>query len=168
MATGSIIIPPQALWYANANTPAQWADATHFAPSFRVANSTHGIGYWSMFLPLEWTSTSNTLRIGWHTEVVTTGDVRFYMALAKSTGETTDTGDFSSFATFDTENSVVDSHLGTTAKRLHICTMTLSNLDSAAAGDFVICKFGRDANHASDTLAEDVYVVSLSWRFTTT
>jgi len=100
-----------------------------------------------------------TARIKWEAASGTSGDVIWAGQLACITANT-DTQDIETKA-FATATTVTDSHLGTTAKRLHEITLTLSNLDSIAAGDWVVLKFYRDADAAGDTLAADARLIAL-------
>jgi hypothetical protein len=58
-------------------------------------------------------------------------------------------------------NYIQDTHLTTTAKRLHTCAIALSNLDSIAANDICHLKIARDADgtNATDTITEDVTLI---------
>ncbi len=69
---------------------------------------------------------------------------------------------------FDTENVVSDDILGTTAKRPQLATLTLSNNDSVAAGDYVAIRLLRDYSDAADDLAEDAWLWGFSLEYTTT
>ena len=69
---------------------------------------------------------------------------------------------------FDTINTVSDDILGTTAKRPQTVSLTLTNADSVAAGDYVALRFGRDADNASDDLPEDAWLWAVSLEYTTT
>ena len=63
---------------------------------------------------------------------------------------------------FATANTVTDTHLGTTGQRVHNCSITISNLDSIAADDYVALKVYRNASSASDTITtSDVGIISV-------
>jgi hypothetical protein len=100
-----------------------------------------------------------TVDIFWYADSATSGDVIFDAGIAAITSNT-DSGDIETKA-FATINSVTDAHLGTTGQRLHTATITISNLDSVAAGDYVMLKLNRDANNAADTMTGDAIVVAL-------
>jgi hypothetical protein len=91
-----------------------------------------------------------TLRLTWYADSTTSGDVIWGAAVAAITPDT-DSQDVETKA-FATANTVTDSHLGTTAQRVHQCTITISNLDSVAANDIVWLRIYRDADAAGDTL----------------
>lgn len=102
------------------------------------------------FEAINYGSGNLTLKIKWYAASGTSGDVIWGAALAAITPNT-DTQDIETKA-FATAQTVTDSHLGTTAKRLHEISLTISNLDSIAAGDWCVLKFYRDADAAGDTL----------------
>ena len=82
-----------------------------------------------------------------------------------STGDTDGALDSDSY---DTINTTTDDILGTTAKRHQSASITLTNFDSGAAGDYVALKFRRDANDAADDLTEDAWLWAVSLEYTTT
>ena len=104
-----------------------------------------------------------TLRFLWGGRTASTGDVIWGASLAATTPNT-DATPLSS-KTFATEQTVTDSHLGTNNERIHEATLTLSNLDSIVAGDYLVLKVTRDAANASDTMAGDaiLFGVVVEW-----
>lgn len=100
-----------------------------------------------------------TADIIWYATNATTGVVRWEVALAAITPES-DSQDAETKA-FATALTVDDTHLGTTSKRLHRATITISNLDSVAAGDECWLKVSRLGGHANDTMANDVALISV-------
>jgi len=95
-----------------------------------------------------------TVTVEWYAATATSGTVVFGASLACITPNT-DTTDIETKA-FATENTATDTHLGTTGHRLHSFDITVSNLDSIAAGDFVALRLRRDM---SDTMTGDACVV---------
>ncbi len=61
---------------------------------------------------------------------------------------------------FDAENTVTETVPGT-AGQLGTATITLTNADSLAAGDYYKIRIGRDANAAGDTATGDAEVVGI-------
>lgn len=118
------------------------------------------------FQAINYGSSSITCKISWYANGVTTGDVVWSAALAAITANT-DTESIISKA-FATANTVTDSHLGTTATRLHEAVITISNLDSLATGDWCVLKVFRDASNGSDTMAATAYVVGISLEWSDT
>jgi hypothetical protein len=94
-----------------------------------------------------------TVTLDWYADTASSGDVVWTAAIAAITPDT-DSGDIETKA-FATANTVTDSHLGTTNQRLHRASITVSNLDSIAAGDWVCLKVTRDADNGSDTMTGD-------------
>jgi len=97
-----------------------------------------------------------SLDIIWGAATATTGVVRWEAAIAAITPET-DSQDPETKA-YATALTVDDTHLGTTAKRLMRATITISNLDSLAAGDEVWLRLARLGGHANDTMAGDAWL----------
>lgn len=91
-----------------------------------------------------------TLTLNWYADSTTSGDVIWSAAIAAITPDT-DSQDIET-KTFATAQTVTDSHLGTTAQRLHTCAITITNLDNIAANDWVALKLARSAADSGDTL----------------
>lgn len=91
-----------------------------------------------------------TLEILWYADTASSGVVRWDTAIAVITPDL-DTQDVETKA-FATSQSVDDTHLGTTAQRLHQASITISNLDALAALDFVRLRISRLGGHANDTM----------------
>jgi hypothetical protein len=100
-----------------------------------------------------------TARVYWYADTATSGDVVLGCSIAAITANT-DTQDVETDA-LTTENTVTDSHLGTTGQRLHSADVTISNLDSLANRDWVTLRLRRVGSNGSDTMAGDCYVVKL-------
>ena len=109
------------------------------------------------FIADNYSSGNLTLDLIWEADTAGSGDVVFGGQIAAITPNT-DTQDLETKA-FATANTVTDSHLGTTNQRLHMATITISNLDSIAAGDYVKVKIYRDAAAGGDTMAGDCNVL---------
>jgi hypothetical protein len=109
--------------------------------------------------PMTYGSGNITCDIIWYAVNATTGVVRWEVALAAITPES-DSQDVETKG-FATAHTVDDTHLGTTSKRLHRVQITISNLDSVAAGDEVWLRLSRLGGHANDTMANDAAVSSV-------
>jgi hypothetical protein len=109
-----------------------------------------------------------TLRIQWYADTASSGNVVWQAQLAAITPDS-DTQDVETKA-FATLNFVQDTHLGTTGQRLHECTITISNLDSLAAGDWCVLKFGRDADgtNATDDMTGEAFLAGLQIEYSDT
>lgn len=82
-----------------------------------------------------------TVRVYWYAYTASSGDIVWEGALAAITPNT-DSQNIETKA-FATASTVTDTHLGTTGKRLHSADISISNLDSIAAGDWVCIKLTR-------------------------
>jgi hypothetical protein len=118
------------------------------------------------FQPLAYGSGNITLRILWYAATATTGGVTFGASLAAITPDT-DTQDVETDS-FATEVTADDSHLGTTAKRIHEATLTLNQLDSVSAGDWCMLKLARKPGNTNDTMADDALVVGIEMTYSDT
>jgi hypothetical protein len=113
-------------------------------------------------------SGSLTLEIDWYADTASTANVVWEAQLACITTDT-DTQDIETKA-FAALNFVQDTHLGTTGQRLHRAVITISNLDSIAAGDWCVLRLARDANStsATDDMAGDAIVVGAELSYSDT
>ncbi|MFD8556616.1 hypothetical protein ACFV1N_04895 [Streptosporangium canum] len=121
--------------------------------------------YWK-FEPLAYGAGNITCDLIWYAVNATTGVVRWEVALAVITPES-DSQDIETKA-LATAHTVDDTHLGTTSKRLHRATVTISNLDSIAAGDEVWLKVSRVGGNAADTMANDAALSSVRLSYSDT
>jgi hypothetical protein len=113
------------------------------------------VAYWT-FYAAAYGSGNVTVRVFWYADTASSGDVVWEAQLAAITANT-DTQDVETKA-LATANTATDTHLGTTGQRLHSIDITMSNLDSLAAGDSVWLRLARDANNAADTMTGDAIV----------
>jgi hypothetical protein len=96
---------------------------------------------------------SPVLRIYWAADTATSGDVIWGCQIAAITPDA-DTQDVTTDG-LATAQTVTDTHLGTTARRIHVASITITNLDSLANGDIVFLRLYRDADAAGDTMTGD-------------
>lgn len=106
-----------------------------------------------------------TVEVLWYADTASSGDVVFGGAIAAITPNS-DTQDIETDA-LATENTVTDTHLGTTGQREHSATITVSNLDSLADGDEVTFRLRRLGTNGSDTMTGDACVVGVLVSYTT-
>lgn len=180
MATGYIILP-----IGNATLPDASANnagpAIQRAKSSDTASSTNTPPYflqaafdasadesmsWSFFMPGDYAS-GPILDVLYKMASATSGSVRFEGRVAAITdGDTTD-GDAKAYAT---TNSAGDTVPATTAGKVGGFSITLTNADSLAAGDFVIVQLRRDADGTTgtDDATGDCEVVGVRLSYTTT
>ena len=107
-----------------------------------------------------------TCKILWYGDTATTGDVVWGAQIACLTPET-DSQDIEADA-WATQQTVTDSHLGTTAQRLHTASITVSNLDSITTGDYFALRIDRIGGNGSDTMAGDAQVVGVVLEYSDT
>lgn len=108
-----------------------------------------------------------TALINWYADTATSGDIVWGISLAAITPNT-DTQDMETKA-FATEQTVTDSHLGTTGQRSHDApSLTISNLDSLVADDYVELKIARKAAAAGDTMTGDGILTMLDISYSDT
>lgn len=98
-----------------------------------------------------------TCDIAWYADSASSGDVVWGVSLAAITPDT-DSGDVETKA-LAAENTVTDTHLGTTGQRLHRASVTVSNLDSLANRDDVWVRVRRVGSSGSDTMTGDAILV---------
>lgn len=90
------------------------------------------------------------IKIQWYADTSSSGTVVWQARILAITPNA-DTTDIET-DTYATANFVQDTHLQTTGQRLHECSITLTNKDSLAAGDWVLLEIARDGD---DTFATD-------------
>lgn len=94
-----------------------------------------------------------TLNVVWYADTGSSGVVRWSAAVAAITPNV-DTQDPETKA-FAVSTDTDDTHLGTTAQRVHSHDIVISGLDAAASGDVIWLRVQRLGGHANDTLAGD-------------
>jgi hypothetical protein len=107
-----------------------------------------------------------TVDIDWYADTASTGNIIWGAAIAAITPDS-DSQDVETDS-LATANTVTDSHLGTTGQRLHRCSITVSNLDSLAAGDDVRMRIYRDADDGSDTMTGDAILTRVTVSYSDT
>jgi len=167
--TIKIQLPPRAA------VPDSSAGAQHIAnngSNFPVSGlafdggSSDEIAYFFFRAP-DYGSGDFTIDIDWYADTASSGDVKWGAAVAAITPDT-DSQDIET-KSFDTAGTVVDSHLGTTGQRLHRASISLSDLDSVAAEDWVALQLYRDASDTgNDTLAGDAIIVNVTVSYSET
>lgn len=118
------------------------------------------------FRAVSYGSGNLTALINWYADTASSGDIVWGISLAAIT-PSTDTQDMETKA-FATEQTVTQTHLGTTGQRSHDATLTISNLDSIAANDHVVLKVARKSAAAGDTMSGDGILVMLDVSYSDT
>lgn len=158
MATRLILTPLSAEFPAS-NYPALAVSNRRPVLAFDAATSE--TAYWTAVIPQGWTGTVTAV-VSYAMASATSGGVAFDVAVeALTSGDAVDTDATTSF---DTVNGGSDAAVPGTAGYMEQLSITLSNLDSAAAGDLVRISLARDVADAADTATGDCYVFAVEIR----
>lgn len=175
MATGSILLTPGAAVLPDGSAsnlaPALQrvkSSATAPAPYFlQLAFDASNLesATWSFRMPADYAS-GPILLVQYKMVSAVTGNVIIVASMAATTpnSDTTDT-DAKAFATVNT--SAATAVPATTAGKLGEISITMTNADSVAAGDYVSVRIGRDGASGSDTAAGDLEFVGAALSYTT-
>lgn len=157
MATIQIALSPGDAYLPASNpaAPVQNAGTNFPVPGLAFDTTTQETCYFR-FPALSYGSGNVTVTVEWYADSATSGGVTFGASLAAITPNT-DSQDIETKA-FATENTASDTHLGTTGQRLHSFDITVSNLDSIAAGDDVTLRLQRIPSDGGDTMTGDAIV----------
>lgn len=145
---------------SSTNTPPCWYEAAFDAAADESL-------MWQFQMPADYSS-SPVLKCTYKMASATTGSVRVEGRLAAYTpGTDTNDADAKAFATTNSAGQTVPA---TTAGKEATISITLTNADSVAAGDFCIVQLRRDADGTTgtDDAAGDMEVVSVWLEYTTT
>lgn len=135
------------------------------AASLKFDAAADEAAFWS-FIASNYGSGNLTVRITWYADSASSGDVVWGAAIAAITPNT-DTQDVETDS-LATENTATDSHLGTTGQRVHSVDITVSNLDSLAADDFVFLRIRRVGSNGSDTMTGDAQLLKVEVQYSDT
>lgn len=117
--------------------------------------------YWTVTAP-QGISGTWTAVISYMMASATTGGVAFDVAAeAITSGDATD---LDAGTSFDTVNGGNDSAVPGTAGYMEQISITLTNMDSVAAADYLRFSVARDVADANDTAAGDCYVLAVEIR----
>jgi hypothetical protein len=151
------VFTPYAAEFPAANFPA--LSLVNRRPALAFDAAANETCQWTGVAPQGLTGTLTAL-IYYIMASATSGDTDWDVALeAVTSGDTTDldAGD-----SFDTINSQDNTTVPAVAGRLGVISVTLTNADSIAAGDYFRLQLTRDA--ANDTAAGDAYVLGVELR----
>jgi hypothetical protein len=121
--------------------------------------------YW-MLRAVNYGTGNLTVDLDWYADTATSGVVRWGVQITAITPDT-DTTDVET-DTLATAQTADDTHLGTTAQRVQRCPVTVTNLDSLAAGDDVWIRVYREGGNAADTLVGDAVLVGIAVSYSDT
>lgn len=156
MAT-RLILTPYSAEFPSANFPQLMK--VNDRPVLAFDATTKETCYWTAVIPQGWTGTITAL-VSYIMASATSGDVDVNVTVEAVTDG--DAVDLDAGTTFDTTNATDNTTVPATAGYIDIISVTLTNADGAAAGDYV--RFSLDRDAADDTAAGDMYVLSVEIR----
>lgn len=161
MATGTIPLPMSGATPDSTNPPAPaWTSADRIYWLFD--DGTDELLVWTFRMPENYSS-SPVAKIQYSMASATTNEVVLAVEImAVSDGEDVDTD------SFDTANASSATTVPGTAGLVDEISITLTNADSVAAGDYVAVRISRDANNAGDDATGDLEMWAASIEYTTT
>lgn len=169
MATVRQYLAPEEAQFLSTAFPAfKVTPGTNFPVSglaYDGAGATAERAYWK-FEPISYGSGSITCDILFYNDSAAAGAAVWETALAAITPET-DSQDVETKG-FATAQQVTKTHPGTTAQRLQRATVTISNLDSIAAGDEAWLRISRLPADAGDTSTADMILTSVRLSYSDT
>lgn len=175
MATGTVILMPGAAVLPDGSTNNVGAGMTrrqgtqafqkghYLTLDFDGAGATIESAHWQFPLPANYAS-APVLRLLWHANA-TANAVKWLSQIAAVTPDDADTPLEHAYATTDTATTNVNT---TEARRLTLTSITVSNADSMAAGDYIQVVLFRDPADVTDTATVDAELMSIAFEFTTT
>lgn len=123
--------------------------------------ATDETAYWTDVAPQGLTGTITVL-IYYAMASATSGNIIWQAQLeAVTDGDATD---LDSTTSFGTANSSATTAVPGTAGYIDVVSITMTNADSLAAGDYYRLSVNRDANNASDTASGDCYLLAVELR----
>lgn len=172
MATGSVLLTPGSALMpdgsaSNAAPALQRVKSSAAAPTLYFIQllfdaATEEQVCWSFRMPADYAS-APVMKVQYKMTSATTGGVAFESRIAAvSDGDAQDV-DAKAFAAANVGTATVPG----TAGHLDEVSITMTNADSLAAGDFVVVYLNRDPAHASDTATGDCEVVAAALTYTT-
>lgn len=123
-------------------------DNTVNTQTLRFKDGSDQYGFWN-FIVAGYTSGGFDVDIWWVSAGTGTSGNVLWAASFNAAGPT-DNVDFTTKG-LDTQNTFADAHQGSTAKRPHLATFNVTDLNAAADGDLVSVRLGRLGANASDT-----------------
>jgi hypothetical protein len=169
MANVNIQLIPETAQFLAANFPQfTKVNGSNFPVSGLAFDASVDEAAFWRFIAKNYASGNLSIEIFWYAASASSGNVVWEAQISAITPDT-DTQDIETDG-LATLNFVQDTHLGTTGKRLHKATITLSNLDSLADGDVVTLRIARDANGTSgtDDMTGDAIIVAVNVSYLST
>lgn len=164
-----LFFPEEALFLGSAFPQYVKANGSSIPVSGLAFDATTDEAAFWRFLAENYGSGNLTLNIFWYAANASSGTVAWEAQIAALTPDS-DTQDIETDGLATVQRSS-DTHLGTTGKRLHKHTVTISNLDSLAADDYVMLRVARDADDTGgggDSMSNDAIIVLLELTYSDT
>lgn len=159
MAT-RVVLTPESATFPTTNFPQLYKDG-QFRMVLAFNDTTSQTAYWTSVIPQGWTGTVTAV-ITYRAASATSGAVMWRVAVeAHTSGDAVDTDATSSF---DTTNSASADTVPGTAGYIKQVSVTVTNQDAAAAGDYVRWRLDRDAASGSDTATGNCEVLLVEIR----
>lgn len=160
-AVKQLLLPEESLGPATVFAPVDVIQGTNFPVPRLLYDATADEARMWKTTAVNYGSGPWTVDVIWYALTAITGVVRWEIAVAAVTPES-DSQDVETKA-YATAVTLDDTHLGTTAKREHKATFTISgtNLDGVAADDDVRIRLRRIGSNVADTLAGDAAVTEV-------
>lgn len=160
MGTTIIELPVEQAEYRSTNFPQLLKYNGTNAPIFALLfDATADEAVFFNFVANRYGSGNVTVELDWFADSATSGNVVLGASIGCITADT-DTTDTTTKA-LGTEATVTDSHLGTTGKRLHRASVTITSLDSIAVNDRILLRIRRLGSSGSDTMTGDLALVGI-------
>ena len=158
MATTRLVLSPLAAEFPSANFAA--LTLINYRPVLAFDAATDETAQWTFLAPQGMTGTLTAVLslIGGAASTNPT-----YWDVSVEAVTTADATDLDAGDSFDSINSG-NVAMGATQGYMVQLSITLTNKDSVAAGDYVRVRVTRDANNASDTFAADAYLLAVEIR----
>lgn len=160
MATTIGVFLPEAASLPSTNMPAPGVDAQQ-RQYLAFDAATDETADWTFIAPQNISGTL-TLIASYYMASATTGNIIVACQVEAITDG--DATDLDAGTSFDTVNTSSATAVPGTAGYIDQLSLTLTNADSIAAGDYVRLRFSRDANNASDTATGDMNLLAIELR----
>jgi hypothetical protein len=172
MTTGSVLLTPGAAWVPDGSASNLAPQITRvkssgtapgvYFPQLLYDAATDEWACWAFRMPADYAS-GPVLKIQYKMASATSGDVVWDGRLAAvSDGDSTDI-DAKVFASANTATVTVPG----TAGFLDEASITMTNADNLAAGDFVVLRIARNGSSGSDTATGDAEFIGAALTYTT-
>jgi hypothetical protein len=99
------------------------------------------------------------VKFKWYAETAVSGNIVWGSSLACITPNTDNLDILSK--SFAAEQTITDSHLASTGRRLHEITLPLTNLDGLASGDLCVVRIRRKAADINDTMSGNALLIGV-------